>query len=495
MTEPTPVRTYGGWRRARGLGLMGLTTGQTLAALGMFALVLLAATIRPRALLVLGPPLAVLLGVTVARWDGIPLLHVLVQHVRWRYAVLRGWNRRDGGVLVAHPRAWQLPGVLAPMALVDVEDGAGGRYGLVWDRRTGLLTATIRVSATSTWLAGSDADTWTASWGGWLASLGYLPAVRWVAVTVDTAPDPGTTLRDALLGTLDPAAPSVARQLVHDLVASPHTTADVDTRVSITFDPRFAPTRPAKVLDAAVEFSRTLIGLESALGGCGVTVLGRASAAELAGAVRVAFDPARRGEVIRLLEGSARGERRLLRWADAGPVAARETWDAYRHDSGLSTSWGWREAPRQLVHSDVLARLLAPGPWPTRVTMLYRPMLAGVAARTLETEVNAATFRALYRARTGRDATARDNADAAAAARAAREEAQGAGVVLMSLYATVTVDSSRPEDLPKAVADLEARADTAKIRLRRMYGAQAAGFAVTLPCGICPPALATRWPH
>ena len=42
-------------------------------------------------------------------------------------------------------------------------------------------------------------------------------------------------------------------------------------------------------------------GLESALGTCGVTVLGRASAAELAGIVRTAFDPAARGEVNRIL--------------------------------------------------------------------------------------------------------------------------------------------------------------------------------------------------
>jgi hypothetical protein len=487
-------RTYGGWRRARGLGLGGLSGGQTVAALAGAGVLMVGATVDIRLLFVLGPPLAVVLGVMVARVDGVPLAHLAVARVRWRIAVARGWTRLDGGLLVHHPRAWQLPGVLAPMALVGTEDGMGGVYGLVWDRRTGWMTATIRVAATSTWLAGSDSEGWVASWGGWLASLGYLPAVRHVAVTVDAAPDPGMTLADSVLGALDPAAPPAARTLMADLVAAaPASAADVDTRVSITFDPKMIATRPDTVADAAVEISRLLVGLEGQLGGCGVTVLGRADAVEVAGMVRVAFDPSARGQVQRLTEGAARDGRALLRWADAGPVAAVETWDAYRHDSGVSTSWAWREAPRQQVHADVLARLLAPGPWPTRVTMLYRPMSAGAAARLLEQEVTAAHYRAAVKERTGRDASARDSADAVAAAHAAAEEAAGAGVVLMSLYATVTVTDE--EELASAVADVEARADTAKIRLRRMYGSQAAGFAATLPCGICPPLLAGRWPH
>ena len=67
--------------------------------------------------------------------------------------------------------------------------------------------------------------------------------------------------------------------------------------MSISFDPRLSPAAPAGVTAAAAEVGRILHGLESALGTCGVTVLGRASAAELAGIVRTAFDPASRGEV------------------------------------------------------------------------------------------------------------------------------------------------------------------------------------------------------
>jgi hypothetical protein len=102
----------------------------------------------------------------------------------------------------------------------------------------------------------------------------------------------------------------------------------------------------------------------------------------------------------------------------------------------------------------------------------------------LESQVNAAAFREAYRKAQKRDETARDAADRARARRAAQEEAEGAGVVLMSLYVTATVTDD--EELAPAVADVEARADQSKIQLRRLYGSQSAGFATTLPLGFNP---------
>ena len=116
----------------------------------------------------------------------------------------------------------------------------------------------------------------------------------------------------------------------------------------------------------------------------------------------------------------------LLDWDTAGPVAADEEYDRYRHDSGWSVSWAWHEAPRANVHADVLSRWLAPGPYPKRVSLVYRPFSAGEAARVTEREVNAAAFRDALRAARRRDENARDRADKERALRAAREEAAGA---------------------------------------------------------------------
>ncbi len=151
-----------------------------------------------------------------------------------------------------------------------------------------------------------------------------------------------------------------------------------------------------------------------------------------------------------------------------------------------------REAPRQHVRSDVLARLVAPGPYPKRVSLQYRPFPASAAARTLDGEVRAAEFRREYSRRT-RDATARDIHDHARARQAADEEARGAGVALLGLYVTVTVTD--PDQLARAAADTEAAAELSKIRLQRLYRSQAAGFTATLPCGICLPELARRLHH
>jgi len=489
-------RDYGGWRRRRGIGLFGLGAAGTLAVLGALLALIITATADAGVLPYVAPPVLAAGGLGLTRIGGEPLALAAVRRVRWWHGSARSYTRYRAAVVAEHAPAFRMPGVLAPLTLLDAEDGSGGRYGIVLDRRTGLMTPTLRVIPACMWLADrEDADAWVANWGGWLASLGFLPALRWVTVTIDTAPEPGSTLADTVSAILDPAAPLAARQIMGQLVeAAPAAAADVDTRVSITFDPKASPAAPADLLAAAAEVGRTMHGLESALGACGVTVLGRASVAEIAGAVRTAFDPAARGEVNRILARSpGTGLAPQLGWADAGPVGAEEEPGCYRHDSGISVTWAWQEAPRQNVTADVLARLAAPGRYPKRVGLQYRPLPAAQATRVLDAEVNAAQFRALYKRRTGRDETARDSYDQARARQAAAEEAAGAGVCLVCLYVTVTVASAA--DLPRAVAETEAAAGSSKIRLRRMTYAQAAGWATTLPCGICPADLARRMPR
>lgn len=71
-----------------------------------------------------------------------------------------------------------------------------------------------------------------------------------------------------------------------------------------------------------------------------------------------------------------------------------------------------------------------------------------------------------------------------------RRGARGAGLVTLQVYATVTVVN--PDDLPAAAADLEHRAEQSRIRLRRLYGSQAAGFATGLSLGATPELLRGR---
>lgn len=483
-------RLYGNWRVGRGFGIGSLGTGQTLTLAAAVIVPVLGLSIGGLAIAVpLGVVAVLLIVVTVVPLGDTTMATVVLRRLRFTHAKAAGYTEATGGVLVDHPRRHDLPGPMAPIVALDIDDGLGGRQGLLWDRRTGLLTTVLRVSPVGLHLADRhDADTWVASWGVFLASLGYQPMIRHIAVTVDTAPNGGTTVRDYVTTRLHPDAPPAAVQVMSNLVDStPATSADVDTRVAVTFDPSRSPTRPRTLLDAATEVVRWLPGIEAGLAETGVSVMGRASVGWLTGRLRISYDPAARAEVAGIPE---RSPNHLLAWSDAAPIRASESWDHWRHDSGISVSWAMREAPRQAVPARVLTPLLAPGRWPRRVTLFYKPFTAEQAAHQVEAQIADLELRQGFARRTKRDETQRDRDDQAKARQAAREESQGAGVGQFSLYVTTTVLTE--SELPAATADVEQRAGQSKILLRRLRGAQSAGFAAALGLGIDPAELERR---
>lgn len=489
------ARTYGGWRKTRGLGFFGLSEVASFVLLATVVVALVLASISIRAFFSFVPLGAVIIFVIVFRWHGETLGLKAKRAFRWWWATQSGFNLYRATELIDRTGRVHLPSLLGPTRVVPVENrqSRGEPYGVVHDQRSGLLTATIRVDSRSTWLAeGRQAEIWVANWHGWLASLGNIPMVAWVGVTVETAPDPGATLEEQVERRIDPTAPESAIRLLRELVASlPTSAVEVQTRVSITFDPQRALV-PLKTFDEQVgEVDRLLVGLESSLAECGAAVLGRATPAQLAGIIRTAYDPLARGDVRRVLYAPPElVDQAVLEWETSGPLGIDEAWRDMRHDSGWSVSWGWEQAPRQMVMSDCLVPLLGPGAWPRRVTLLYRPLSAEEAAGELEKQVNASVVRDMVRQKQGRDETARDRADREQATQAAREEALGAGVVRMSMYVTTTV--TNPDDLPGACADIESRARQSRIELRRLVGSQTAAFTATLPAGIHPAHAAKR---
>jgi len=481
---------YGNWRRARGFGLGSLSCGQTLTLAAAALATIMCMFISP--LLALGAVAiaAVLAAAVLIRVEDQSLADVVSRRARFNQAERAGLTELSGGLLIEHPRRADLPGPMAALAPLSTDDGRGGRQCLLWDRLTGRLTAIIRVAPVGLDLADrGQADMWVASFGGFLADLGYHPMVGSMSVTMDTAPSGGTTLRDYVARRLDTAAPPGARMVMDELVASaPTTAADADAWVAVTFDPRKASPPPEDLLGGVAEVTRWLPALENKIAACGVAVLGRANVEWIAERLRIAYDPQSRADIHRLPDGADTNETAL--WSEAGPVAARETWDMWQHDSGWSVSWAMAEAPRQAVTDRVLIPLLSPGPWPRRVTFLYEPYGAADAARQVEQQVTATHFRRSIAARTRRDETQRERADQARALQAAQEEAEGAGVLNFTLYVSTTV--TQEKDLPAATADVEQRAGMCKVRLRRSRGGQAAGFAAALGMGINPRELARR---
>lgn len=487
-TEDGP-RLYGNWRLERGWGLGGLSTASSITVFLAVLLPLIAVSTLPRLALPLGAAAAVVVAALTVRIGGVSAVDVIMRRLRFGRARAAGWTELSGGVLTEHARGADLPGVLAPLRPLEVDDGRGGRHALLWNRRSGTLSAVLRCSPIGLDLADTDrTDAWVASWGALLADLGYLPLTRHVAVTVDTAPTGGSTVRDHIARELDDTAPALARRVLGELAdLTPATTAAIDTRVTLCLDPARATPRPTDLLAAAVEVGRRLPAVENQLAACGVAVLGRASTSWIAGRIRASFDPHHRNDITRLDDTD---HPHRFEWRDAGPVAATEEWDLYCHEGGISVTWGLREAPRQAVGSAVLAPLLAPGPFARRTTWLYQPYPAEQAAAKVEAEVTSGQVRRAWADKTRRDETQRDRDDRVRALQSAREEAEGAGVGRFTLYVTTTVTD--PDDVPAAVADVEQRAGQAKLRLRRLRGSQASGFAAALGLGVDPGDLLSR---
>ncbi|WP_254678129.1 SCO6880 family protein [Agrococcus sp. SGAir0287] len=113
-----------------------------------------------------------------------------------------------------------------------------------------------------------------------------------------------------------------------------------------------------------------------------------------------------------------------------------------------------------------------------RVTMLYRPKSPAEAAKIVDRDVAAASFRNTAK----RAESARASRAVRAAQATAQEEAQGAGLVNFGTLITATV--LEETDLSDAAAMVDDLAAEARLRIRRMYGRQDSGFLGALPIGL-----------
>lgn len=488
-------RLYGGWRPSRGYGLGRLTERQTLAVTGAVLAALTAWILLTTGLLPLAGFVAVLviLGVFTSTalitlpHTGLSVAGTAVVALRGAWARQRRYSSWQSGPLTEHPRRGELPGVLASTTPIDAVDGLGNPFGLLWDRRTGRLTCALRLAPVGTVLSDSDTtDLWVGQFAEWLSTLGQQPMLQWAAITVETRPAEGTEMVDYVHAHLDPHAPATARRVLAE-IANAHrgATSDVTTRVALTFDPSRALSPPDGPAESVAEVSRVLTGMSNQLALAGVSVLGRVQTAEWTHLIRAAFDPHARAELARLDP-----RRELLEWGEAGPVTAEEGMDHYRHDGAWSASYALARLPQQQVPSSVLAPLLVPGRYHRRVTITYQPVPEEQTGEAAEKESQGADFRRALRRRTKASETERERADEHRARQAAAEEAHGAGVGFWSAFVTTTVTDAR--ELAEAASDVESRGRSARLRLRRCWGWQAAGFAASLGTGIYPPELSRR---
>jgi hypothetical protein len=382
--------------------------------------------------------------------------------------------------LLARSRAWPAHSHGTPFALIEHPFSNQWAVALAVNPMGGQL------------ISQAERDIWVARWDAWLAALGREPGIEQVAVVLDQLPDTGSGLRIHAAQAISVDAPVFAARVMQESAGVCHVGQPVITaHVTITFRGNQLQV-PADAADprqaahtAAVEIGNRLPGLSRSLQATGAGATRPMTVEELAGRVRGWYDPQAQ---LALAEAAAAGQAPGVTWAQAGPAAAEEWWDAYRHDSGLSRTFEMITPPAGTVLDSVLAPLVEPHPRITRkrVTLLFRPLDAADAPGALDRQVRAALLRANRRAGV---INAHDSVEYRAATQAAREEATGAGVVNLAMFVTVTADggTASPATELHQISEAVTRAGRAcRIRLRPVNGAQAAAFAVGLGIGLVP---------
>ncbi|UGQ13509.1 hypothetical protein LO772_07850 [Yinghuangia sp. ASG 101] len=476
----TDIRTYGNWRKpsSPGIGRLGLGGSLlVLAALGLVIVTMMVSTMLALFIAVVATMAVVPLmmrdkhGRSGLQWVG--------SRLAWLWGSSQGQHLYQAGVLGRIPGSVSpLPGIGATLELFEAEDAYGQPFALTHCPATRTYTVVLETSADGASLVDSEqVDLWVAHWGRWLAVLAHEPRLAAASATIETAPDTGVRLRREVVGNLDPSAPQVAQEVLHDIVQDyPVGSAEITSRIALTYVSEGTEgDDEVSVAEMAEEIALRLPGLAEDLAMTGAGMATPMTAHELTEAVRFAYDPA-----AALLAESHGADPLPLSWDEVGPVGAYEAVDHYRHDGAFSITWSMTEAPRGEVFSSVLNRLVAPHPdiVRKRVTLLYRPHSPAEAARLVERDRKDA----LFKAQQARIEQARDSVELMAADQSASEEATGAGLVRFGLLVTATVlDEAALAPAAAAVGNLAAGA---RVLLRRAYGAQASTFAGALPLGL-----------
>ena len=172
-------------------------------------------------------------------------------------------------------------------------------------------------------------------------------------------------------------------------------------------------------------------------------------------------------------------------WPDVGPAGHDAYWDSYRHDGAVSVTWSMTRAPLGEVHSSVLKKLLEPHRSipRKRVSIVYRLMDTGAAARTVEADKRNAG----WNARNAKNPSEQVKAAMEKAHKTAQEQTRGAALVDFSLLVTATVTGDDLEARRHAEATVENLGATARLALRRVYGSQDSAFVANLPLGVVLP--------
>ena len=481
--EQARPRSYGNILKPRSAGLWHLGLLSTGMALGLFlvdVVVMFVAGVIPgiAAVLVTIPAVFLLLRPDVhGRTGAAKLTEATAGRVSGRRA-----GYRSGPTSLDPHGQHRLPGILGSSVLSEAEDAFGRRFAVLTYPWVGHLTVVLETEPDGSALTDQwQIDQWVARYGGWLATLPQEAGQVAAAVSIEAAPDPGTRLRHMIDQRMKSDAPAFAREVVGEMRDTfTSGSNELRARVALTYRMRDLGGRKLTATELAHQLATRLGPLCSDLSATGAGVAVPVDAQRLCEIVRVAYDP-RSAELLEQARVSGRPAQ--LAWEDVGPseAAADYKTGCYRHDGAVSVTWEMSAAPRGEFHERVLAKLLAPNRYIARkrVTLLYRVIPGGEAAKLVENAVKTADFRVRI---DGRRATHRDRLEAEVAHANARDEARGAALTELGMLVTATVLDE--DGLQAAMGAVENVAPTARVNLRVPRSNQDSLFAAALPLGV-----------
>jgi hypothetical protein len=494
-------RTYAGWQNERQgfFGQMSLTGCALVAAAALTVLVPVYAQhwtgeliALPVAGLLLLTATARILGMTADEWAALAVRHHL--------NVAGGRSVFLSGVLAPRRRAdddaqpTDLPGVLARLDILRAPIGGGEELAVVHDPLTGTYSAVLEIRHPGLGL--EDADTVDRRVGAWGAFLRTQcveggPIVR-IAVHQRSSPDDGTALQSWTRLHLDPSAPAAATALVTELAAHGGPIANSRTTyLTVTLSAARARLAIKGAgggrLGACAVLVRELVAMQASLAAADLQVVSQLGPRALAQVIRTAYDPDSVAELaMRNAAAATPSWKGVAPGVDpslAGPAAAETSWGTYRHDGAVSVTYQVRGWPAATVYATCLQPLLRARLNAGRsLTLLYEPLGPRRARAELARERTKRDVARRLRARTGRIESMDERAEMSRAVEQDAARAAGHGIVRFTGLVTVTVTD--PAQLETACAELQQDGAAAGLELRRLWGAQDAGFAAgAIPLG------------
>lgn len=477
------IPTYGNFRKPRTVGLWGMSMGLTLSVFVLSALVVLLLLRQAwgAALAVVACGAAIIGALNFTDVHGLSIADRWMEKMMFGMAKWRGRTLYRSGPLGVMPGlATPLPGILAGSKVSEHVDSFDRVFALVHHADKSVA---VVMSVTPPGIDLIDRDqinTSVAQWGEWLAMLGTEIGVVQASVVVESSPDSGEALARHIHTMNTVGTSSVAREIMSEVAAEYRVgAAQMRVWVTVTFQPALMSSKKRSVEELARDIGGRLTGITQQLKAAGAGAVHLMTAAQLARAIRTAYDPA----ALELVElAHSRGEQVELAWEDAGPIAAEALWDAYRHDSGVSRTWVVSQPPQGVIHENVLERLLhiSADVERKRVAIVYRPISAARTGDIAERD----QIRATNAVTVGGGNNARAIREARIAQRNASEEAAGAGIEDFAIIITATTSDGNLEDVSSVVRALASSSKLARIRVA--YGAQDGAFALALPLGVRP---------